>query len=145
MHKLRPVVGRTTRSSRQGVWTQGQAHISNSAFCCHVASIVESCETVNGFFLRRLLRSSLRSSETTTCHDYLGSSRPCSRPSGLAEPVLHDARGSLDRLGPDTRIQGCTNLWSLVKCLDHRGIASETVCTMHEFDNLQIGLLYALL
>jgi hypothetical protein len=29
----------------------------------------------------------------------------------------------------DTRSQGCTNLQSLVKCLDHRDIVSDTVCS----------------
>ena len=28
----------------------------------------------------------------------------------------------------DTRSQGCTYLQSLVKCLDHRDIVSDTVC-----------------
>ncbi len=35
----------------------------------------------------------------------------------------------LDRLDTDTLSQGYTNLQSLVKCLDHRGIASDTVCS----------------
>jgi len=29
----------------------------------------------------------------------------------------------------DTRPQGCTDLQSPVKCLDHRGILSDTVCS----------------
>ncbi len=33
MHTLRLVVGRTIPASRQGVWTQGQGHISDPAFC----------------------------------------------------------------------------------------------------------------
>ncbi len=80
MHKVSPVIGRTTRSNRQGVWTQGQAHMFTSAFCCYAVSNVESCETANGFVCEDPPKPYYAKAT------YLGSSRP----SGLAEPVLHE-------------------------------------------------------
>ncbi len=42
----------------------------------------------------------------------------------------------------DTIYQGYTNLQSLVKCLDHRGIASDTVCSQARLpaDSLQTAV-----
>ena len=46
----------------------------------------------------------------------------CSSTCEYQDPSGDDS-GSLDRLDTDTLSQGYTDLQSLVKCLDHRGIA----------------------
>ena len=43
--------------------------------------------------------------------------------------ILHPSRHSLINWISDTLSQGYTSLQSLVKCLDHRNIVSDTVCS----------------
>ncbi len=55
-------------------------------------------------------------------------SQLCQNPVKVVMPVLAICVSLIDWIS-DTLSQGYTNLQSLVKCLDHRGIASDTVCS----------------